>query len=238
MTASSEVVYALPSANPEQAHKHLPNWVRRGYRVIIGQDRVRFDPPPGVEVVVLGSSYAGYARSVSLLISGAIPRDVPVVVFGGDDMDPDPVLTAQEIARQYVERFPNLDGIMQPVGDPMDGTRRICGSPWVGREWLDNANNGAGPFHLGYPHFYADEELFDVSSVTGKLWQREDLTHYHDHWTRRGARNEIHDLLQPTWDSSKALYQQRRAARFPGAIPPRLLPLADWSRLPRSLSAP
>ena len=242
MSTDRRVVYALPSANPEMAAKHLPNWVAMGYRVIVGQDRVRYAPPAGVEVFDLGPRYLGYARSVSLLIASAVPRDAPVVVFGGDDMDPDPVRSAQQIAEEYLGRFPRLDGILQPVGDDMPGTRRICGSPWVGRVWLDFANNGAGPLFPGYFHFFGDEELFDVASAAGVLWQREDLRQRHDHWTRRGLSADqaapIHAPLQARWEDDKRLYLGRRAALYPGALPPSLLPVVDWRRLPDSMSAP
>ncbi len=239
--ADTRPIYALPSANPDMAALHLSNWVAQGYRVIVGQDRVRYAPPAGVEVFLLGSAYLGYARSVAFMIANVIPREAPVVVFGGDDMDPDPHKTAAQIAAEYVARFPNLEGIMQPTGDPMDGTKRICGSPWVGRLWLDTANNGDGPFHPGYFHCYSDEELFDVSTAAGKLQQRDDLTQRHDHWTRRGLTAEqvapIHGPIQDHWQQDKDLYQRRRASLYPGAVPPSLNPVS-WHLLPNSMSAP
>lgn len=233
------IVYALPSANEDMARKHLPNWIAQGYRVVVGQDRHRFTIP-GVEVFDLGPVYRGYATSCSLLIKMARLHDESVVVFGGDDMDPDPHQTAEQIADIYFRHFPALDGILQPTGDSMDGTKRICGSPWVGLKWLRHANLGAGPFHPGYHHFYSDEELFDVASACGKLVQRDDLTQRHDHWTRRGLSAEqvapIHAPLAARWDADKALYLHRRANRYPHALPPGVVP--DWKKLPNSMSAP
>jgi hypothetical protein len=41
-------------------------------------------------------------------------------------MLPDP-RPAQEIAEAFLARFPDGFGVLQPTGDTMDGTDRICG---------------------------------------------------------------------------------------------------------------
>lgn len=208
----------LPSANPAMARKHLPKWVSAGYRVIMLQDRVRFDVA-GCEVVHV-EEYLGYALSVNKLY-----REVPgvsgaeVVVLIGDDMDPDPILSPGDLRRQFLERFPDTFGVMQPIGDDLSGVDRICGSPWVGRSFASRINGGRGPLWSGYYHFFADEELFDVSTMLKRLWQRRDVSHYHDHWSRNRERPPHLAEAQARWDSDKSLHARRKAEGFPGHEP-------------------
>ena len=146
-------------------------------------------------------------------------------------------------------------GVMQPTGDrwgegpcttcaassrvpthcpDCNGTRRsalldrICGSPWLGREFCRRVNGGLGPLNEAYFHNFADEELQCVARKLGVLWQRRDLIHYHQHWARtsRGDReNEpawakaINDPKLSDWERSKTLFAERKAAGFPGYEP-------------------
>lgn len=200
------------------ARKHLPKWIGAGYRVIVLQDRVRFDVH-GAEVYHHGE-YHGYAWAVNYLyrvVSGV--SGAPVVVLIGDDMDPDPHKSPGEIRREFEERFPDTFGVMQPIGDPLSGVDRICGSPWVGRSFASRINGGVGPLWPGYYHFFADEELFDVTTMLGCLWQRRDLSHYHDHWSRRGERPPHLGAAQDNWDADKATHTERKSKGFPGHAP-------------------
>lgn len=171
-------------------------------------------------------------------------------VGGGDDTDPDATKTANEIARQCSDEFrerhieatgetfnihPTL-GVMQPTGDRWGAEEpwakamfpdapayidRLCGSPWIGREFARRANRGAGPFWPEYKHMFADEELQEVAKRLGVLWQRPDLTHHHEHARRDGVSRtpdfatEIYSA--PHWAASKALFESRKAAGFPGS---------------------
>lgn len=208
----------LPSANYEMARRHLPAWVGHGYRVIVLQDRLRFDMP-GCEVVH-ADEYHGYAWAVNKLyrehpgVSSA-----PVVVLIGDDMDPDPTRSPGQIRDEFCDRFPDGFGVMQPIGDALPGVDRICGSPWVGRSFASRINGGRGILREEYYHFFADEELHGVASMLGVLWQRKDLSHYHDHWTRRGARPTHLGKAQERWDEDKAKHDKRRDAGYPGHEP-------------------
>jgi len=105
---------------------------------------------------------------------------------------------------------------------------RICGSPWLGRDFCRRANGGRGPLNEAYFHNFADEELQCVARKLGVLWQRRDLIHYHQHWARtsRGDReNEpawakaINDPKLSDWERSKTLFAERKAAGFPGYEP-------------------
>lgn len=132
-------------------------------------------------------------------------------------------------------------GVMQPTGDRWGDDPaarahwgadrgayidRICGSPWMGREWCRRAYQGNGPMFAGYHHFYADEELQEVSARLGVLWQRRDLTQTHRHWGRKpgGADEEdvpawYRERVSPDWGPAGALFAERKAAGFPGSDP-------------------
>ncbi len=128
-------------------------------------------------------------------------------------------------------------GVMQPTGDRW-GERtpgfprheayidRVCGSPWLGREFCRRMYGGQGPLHPGYAHMYVDEELFEVAKAMGILWQRRDLIHYHRHWARQPGTmmNECPAFLREAnspegWAGAKALFHTRKAAGFPGHQP-------------------
>ena len=127
-------------------------------------------------------------------------------------------------------------GVMQPTGDRWGADEpwakamfpdapayidRICGSPWIGREFARRMNQGKGPFWPEYRHMFADEELQCVAQRMGVLWQRPDLTHFHDHPRRDGV-SRTPDFAQeiysaPHWEASKKLFESRKAAGFPGS---------------------
>jgi hypothetical protein len=149
------------------------------------------------------------------------------IIAGGDDVDPDPNHTADEIARECSEYFDDLYmfrcedgndfaramtseqystfGVMQPTGDRFAGGSidRIAGSPWMGRAWCERINQGRGPLWPDYLHVFADEELQNVAIKYGVFWQRPELIHLHHHFQRES------DALD-----SKAV---------PRAIPPHLI---------------
>lgn len=103
---------------------------------------------------------------------------------------------------------------------------RICGSPWIGREFARRMYGGNGPMFEGYYHNFADEELQQVARRLGVLWQRRDLIHYHRHharvsdiatapdWIKR-----INDPKRSDWAESQRLFVDRKAAGFPGHQP-------------------
>lgn len=114
---------------------------------------------------------------------------------------------------------------------------RICGSPWMGREFCRRMYHGGGPLYNGYYHNFADEELQHVARKLGVLWQRRDLTQTHRHWAQKQTKSATHtglagdvrnmpewarkinDPALSDWDQSKALFAKRKAAGFPGHEP-------------------
>jgi hypothetical protein len=114
---------------------------------------------------------------------------------------------------------------------------RICGSPWMGREFCRRMYHGGGPLYNGYYHNFADEELQNVARKLGVFWQRRDIVQEHKHWAREqpktaehtglggDVRNmpewarKINDPKLSDWERSKALFQKRKASGFPGHEP-------------------
>lgn len=210
-----EVWYAIPCANEPMARKTLPAWKAQGYKIAVIQDRHVFKMPE-MDLHVVMPPYRGYYASGNYLAKHVVPKDAPVVVFGGDDMYPDPKRTASQILDEYLAACPDLDVVMQPVGDDLEGTNRICGSPWIGRGWLDRSYRGLGPYCGDYFHFYGDEELHELAKSMGKLWQRQDLAHRHDHWTRKGGpAPDFYKPIQPHWGADQSLFNSRKARGWP-----------------------
>jgi hypothetical protein len=160
-------------------------------------------------------------------------------VCGGDDVFPDPKKRADEIAAECGEHFSSaldvstLDkpnqflisgatfGVMQPTGGG-HGIETICGSPWIGRDFITaikRCYGGVGPFWPEYTHCFGDNELQDMAKILNRFWQRPDLTHRHEHWSWSGK--PMPEFLKEAnspehWARYQALYLRRKAAGFPG----------------------
>lgn len=213
-----DVWFVLPCANKVQAERTLPEWKSRGYKIAIVQDRFRFRTC--ADLVIERDKWNGWVAAVNGLCAHPEIRESAVVVTGGDDMYPELSKTAGEMRDEFIERFPGTFGVMQPIGDDMDGTDRICGSPWLGRAFRDLVNGGRGPFWPGYFSYYADEELFNTSRALGCLWQRPEVTHYHDHFTRRGMPTPLYiRASQRKWNHDERVFLFRKALGFPSAEP-------------------
>ena len=116
-------------------------------------------------------------------------------------------------------------GVMQPIGDKWGGNwqenvHKICGSPWMGAEFVRRWNGGTGPLCTEYWHSYADEELYETVVRTGLLWQREDLSQKHVHHLRENRpqpayMRESYNRFQ----ADGAIFRQRKARGFPGWEP-------------------
>lgn len=210
-----DVYYVYPSCNAERHNETVERWRKQGYKVgVLTNGPMIMD----VDFSIWEPVYQGYWKSVNMLCKALVER-ADVIVVGADDIHPDPNLTAQEIAGQFLEHFPGGYGVMQPTGDDLDGTDRICGSPWLGSAWIREGYHGEGPYWGGYGHYYADEEMFEVARDRRVLWQRDDLTQYHDHWIRKGAdaKTDYQIYNNGYWDQDKELFRDRRAKNFPGS---------------------
>ena len=227
---------------PEVVNKVLQAWHDMGYRSAVMRDGGDSSVHAHWQHFIDG--YLGWGGSMNLLQRQAFGCDPQCnwVVAASDDIYPDPNVRAEEIAQQCDEHFfqsavvrdaydvhPTF-GVMQPIGDlkawPASRIDRICGSPWLGREFCRRMYQGNGPFWPEYRHMHDDEELFEVSKKLGVLWQREDLTHRHEHWGRKSLaqRSDIPEFLreansQENWKRTQTLFNQRKAAGFPGHEP-------------------
>lgn len=214
-----EVWFAIPSANPDNCRARLPVWRDMGYRIAVLQNWRRAEIP--ADIVVWSDSYPGWPGSVNLLCREIVPKSAPIIVTGGDDMLPDPTMTAQEIAAQFLERFPDTFGVMQPTGDGYMSCDGYCGSPWLGRAWIERAYRGGGPMWAEYTHNWADKELRWVAKGLRALWMRPDLTHRHEHFSRAGEERPDYwsAAVAPKDRADVELFLSRKWTRFPGHEP-------------------
>jgi len=236
-----DVWYAIPTADVEKARKCFEAWRDMGYRTAALMD-IGTNPEKtmcGSDFVDFPAVYDGYPWAVNRLCEklinrqGIAGRPASIVVTGGDDIFPDPNKRAQEIAAEFLEHFPDTFGVMQPTGDRqgyMADTRtvaaeRICGSPWMGAEFIRRMNGGSGPFWQGYYHFECDVEMKEVAEARGILWQRPDLTQEHRHWSYhlkgkpRGHRPEYLNRAHELARYAAGQVAERRLAGWPGSEP-------------------
>ncbi len=101
---------------------------------------------------------------------------------------------------------------------------RICGSAWLGREFCKRANQGRGPLHPDFYHMHVDECLYEYAKMLGILWQRRDLTHFHNHWGLDGDSRKMPEFLRKVntpehWNESKAILDKLKAEKFASCLP-------------------
>ena len=224
----------------------FPKWIDQGYKVAVFRDIGAPLIPEASFVIV--DKYPGYAVASNRLIQEVFARDPECdwVVGGGDDVEPDRTQTGPEIGRECSDWRADTFGVMQATGDRWGEedpwakiqypnapayVDRICGSPWLGREFCRRVNQGRGPFWPQYYHMFVDEELQNVAQRLGVLWQRRDLTHKHNHWARQDTKESRtymgplppehlkEALSKAHWDEAKALFERRKAVGFPGSEP-------------------
>lgn len=229
----SAVWYSIPSARPRQeANLALSKWREIGYKIALWRDTD--DDMPICDLLLVGR-YPGYPAAVNALIKEVLHRDTECqwLAIGGDDTFPDATHSPNDIARECSEHFGGTFGVMQPTGDRWaDGSiDRICGSPWLGREFCERMYGGKGPMCEEYRHQFPDEELQCVAVKLGILWQRRDLTHLHNHFCRvqngvnwQEGRAKMPEFLreansQEHWRKYKAIFEARKAVGFPGHEP-------------------
>lgn len=224
--ADLNVVVTMPTGQKEHVNETVKRWRSKGYRMAFFVD----PGPVTLELVktdiLVQAPYPGVWRACNALAKAALECGADVCLFAGDDMDPDPNHTAQEIAAQYLERFPTGMGLMQPCGDPqgeaINGKRnaaRICGSAWFGKDWIMKSYGGRGPTPTMYYHFFGDEEMAVAGEALGILWWRPDLTQFHRHWSwGHTPQQDYHVKAQAKWQADEAVFKQRKAAGFPGVV--------------------
>jgi hypothetical protein len=224
----SPVFYAIPTANAKLCGSTFAKWRAMGYRTAALIDGATTEPD-NADVILRADGYQGYPWAIKQLCDHLLASepDLQWIVVGGDDMDPDPGARPAQIADECSRHFHGTLGVMQPTGDPWDvdasgrcAAARICGSPWLGRDFIQRWNGGAGVFWPEYRHFFADEEMHDVAFSAGLLWQRSDLTQWHHHVQReRRPPATYQKIVQSHWSRDGSVFRRRKAAGFPGAFP-------------------
>lgn len=224
------VWFCIPSARPKaEAEPVLAQWQEMGYRVAL----LRQGEPIEADVSINTVQYHGWAQSINILARWVFEHDPTAdwIVSGGDDTEPDHEHGANQIAKECTAHFGGTFGVMQPTGDRWSNGSidRICGSPWLGREFCKRMYHGKGPMFGEYLHMFGDEELQYVATRLGVLWQRRDLTHMHRHYFRTEQDGVDHCATVPPhmiewnrpdhWFKSQALFRERMAAGFPGHEP-------------------
>jgi hypothetical protein len=227
------VWFCIPSAKPAaEAQACVHAWRAMGYKVALYRDAANISEPTIDADLVINREYEGYARAVNMLAQIVLASDARCdwIVTGGDDTIPDQTKLADVIALECTQHFAGTFGVMQPTGDRWGADPaqpnfvgsayidRVAGSPWLGRDWCETANNGAGPLHPDFYHMFVDEFLIESARKQRSFWQRPDLTHFHDHWARR-AGNAMPGYIRPVnspshWRDSQAIFERHRQSRF------------------------
>jgi len=226
MPGEHDVVWcAFPSCNFERAKRTVDKWRDMGYRTAVYLDHTMASVNAEFEHF---GRYSGYWDACNTLAVRCMSRSAILnpgkrvtVVLAADDIEPDPTRPGPEIAEECYELYGPL-WVMQPIGDVehVEGTDRICGSPWLSREWMMRAYGGRFVAPLWYAQFYGDEELQNVAERLGVLHQREDLTQPHLHWCRKGASiKRLRYQIQNSdryWNTDKETFDKRASLGFPG----------------------
>lgn len=223
------IVYAIPSARPPaEANVCLRKWCERGYKVAVQRDLGY-----GIDIyadLVWERPYAGYAEAVNWLARIVLREyaDCNIIVTGGDDIDPDPMHDPAVLEQEFIEHFGGTFGVWQPSGDRWmiddkgrSSEERVCSSPWLGREFCLRMYGGDGPLWYGWFHMFEDEELHEVATKLGVLQHRPEICQYHHHWIRGPQKQRPPHLTEAKedWANSKRLFDERKAAGFPGHEP-------------------
>jgi hypothetical protein len=220
-----EVYVCVPTALKAHVPEQLKKWANQGYKIALFVDPGPVDLGDIPIALLMMGTYPGIWRAWNALAKAVMACGADVAVLIGDDMDPDPNKNAQELAEEYLARFPEGFGVMQPCGDPqgmgldtnsaskesVPAAARICGSPWVGRGWVHRAYWGEGPVNGNYWAFYSDEEMKLVAERRGLLWMRPDVSQFHRHWSwQHMPKQPYHERNQKRWEADKALFESRR----------------------------
>jgi hypothetical protein len=212
--------YAIPSANPLIAKSCLKAWQEKRYQVAVLASINDAKQYMGLADVILPcSGYNGYPWAVGQLLTLPDLAGADIIITGGDDLFPDPAQDPQDIAKDFFHTFHDGFGVLQPIGDG-HGCEEICGSPWMGRDFLRRINQGRGPFWPEYRHYYCDREMKLVAEKLGILCQRGDLVQRHDHWSWTTGVRPTHMVPNHLfYESDRTLFEARQKSGFPGHEP-------------------
>ena len=210
-----DVWVVWPTIHLEKTQEMIRTWHGFGYKVaILANPPFVVDHFEEAELVLIQKKWKGFPTAVNLLCK-AVPGNIVVVV--GDDVYPDPYNTAQKIGKEFLKRFPDTFGVMQPTGDEFGCYDTCAVSPWIGKAFIEKAYNGKGPYWKKYFHYFCDEELQEYATQLNVFQQRKDLIQYHDHWQRaKNPTRPIHLLgAKGKWCVDKKIFETRKKKGFP-----------------------
>ena len=222
-----DVRVLMPVAKPDRAQAAAKLWLDAGYGLVFYQDDKTLPFVEHARVSTIVGPYGGFWRAINIMAQFALDDNAAVCLYAGDDHEPDPKKSAHEIGEEYLQRFANGFGVMQPSGDKQgadesgrSAAQRIAGSPWFGRDWIKRAYGGNGPVDGRYHSFYADESLYEVARKLGVYWMRDDLCQLHKHWSwGHTNRQPYHEKNQRHWLSDKAIFDDSKLKSFPEGEP-------------------
>ncbi|MHA1344996.1 MAG: glycosyltransferase family 2 protein [Candidatus Heimdallarchaeaceae archaeon] len=211
----ADIWVVWPTVNIEKSQRMIEAWHDRGYKVA-----VLVNPPNTddmlieAEIVIVQDKWINFPVAANILCK-IVSGDIVVVV--GDDISPDPNSTAQEIGRDFLKRFPDTFGVIQPTGDEFGCYNKCAVSPWLGRDFIEKAYEGKGPYWEEYFHYFSDQELQEYATQLGIFEQRKYVNQYHDHWQRQEEPQRPGYLLpaKKKWHKDKQIFQQRQKEGFP-----------------------
>jgi len=210
-----DVWVVWPTVHLEQSNKMIDIWHSFKYKIAL-----LVNPPftnqdfSEADIVVVQKKWLGFPTAINILCN-VVPGNI--VVVAGDDLYPDPNHLAEEIGSEFLERFPNTFGVMQPTGDKFGSYDKCAVSPWIGRSFIEKAYEGKGPYREEYFHYFSDQELQEYAIKMWAFEQRSDLIQYHDHWQRKENQKRPGHLIQAgvKWAKDKKIFQQRQQEGFP-----------------------
>lgn len=215
-----------PVADFKEATYCAWRWAPLGYQVVylfdektLGQNDPEKLKQQGIlEDFVVATEYYGWYASVNFLMKHCVHnKNAEWVVCVGADMDPDSKKTAEQIGLENSDHFKGTNGIVQPTGDLWDiknglcAAERICGSPWVGKEFIELCDGKV--FCEDFFHYYSDELLRNYALKDDILWQRKDITHLHRHPNRE--RRQKPNYLGKSWGADERLFNKIKDSWIP-----------------------
>jgi len=210
-----EVWVVWPTVHIEQSKKMVKLWKAKGYKTAVLVNTPQDPKEIGADLGIIQAEWKGFPTAVNVLCH-SVPGDVVVVV--GDDIFPSEEHTAQELRERFLERFPDMNGVIQPTGDHFGSIDTCAVSPWIGREFIESSYEGRGPFFSGYFHYFSDHELQMLAVKENCFAQWKDVSQFHDHWQReKGARRPEHlNKAGEKWMKDKKTFEMRQRRGFPG----------------------
>ena len=212
--------FCTPVTSGVVATPCMSAWKKMGYRTAVSGITTDMRELEGVvDLLLVRNKYMGTCEALNYLWQEVGER-ADAFIYGGQDIWPDWRYDAKDAGKIYLEHFPKLEGVMQPIGDHFGCIDVAAVDPWIGRNFALRVYGGRGPLWPGYYHFWSDRELFDVATMLGVYVAEPRLSQYHSHWSRESnPRRPVH-MIKPaalhTADGEE--YQRRKAAGFPGAL--------------------